>query len=760
LRRFFAILVFSILATTIILNSQNIQLASSYREPLVENNLQSKPIYIEGNNVNLRYLNDTADIYELHYIFTIHKAGDLILAQSAYTSQDIGYTTLLNATDIRHITLIKSITGRPGAPAVGSCSATYMEGNVIFLSMTPFFGTATDIPWFLLIYNVSDPENPVLLSNTSMPDEIRDFKLLENNLLVLSDRYLTILDVSNLSNPNFISQISLNYDLGQQLGSRLKTLIIDKNYTYIVTRVGDLIIFDITNVSNPELIVSTHLPSLGYDAIVANDLLFVAGGLGGLYIYDLSNKSSPSLISRYNKTLRCSMSLDLLDLNTLVIADNVYGLHVLNISDLQNIHELSNATSYDRLMDVLIDENLIFGADMLAGIHVYNASDKTNVTSIAYSPVVRDSWQNTPTISAGVREKGEYDVEYIEGLFGVGMQTLVSRENKSFFVNVPIQFDLSQVVVYNDTDGDGKFSYYFETYPDNPFLITRRVFTDQVYFAASFFDVHVKISSLENETWHGHEAYFCTIEISGLNFTRGIPYSFFYGGEINESLLIGNSAKGNITFTMHFIPFENTNTSSPFLYDNLTIKIDIDLTLYDVDWGIVPDKYCIALGFNSRIVNDLVYYPVNALFTSRGSSVKAMDVISSFFINENYTAINGSYSHTGKVNVSFDISWEDFHPNFELANRHIVLANFVEIPGNTTEIHYDPQLGFYTKGTHTEISTSFYFPPTRPGEEQQPEQQPEGPPRGFEISSTVAFLVGVATIFVILAVVKLSKRHG
>ena len=711
--------------------------------------------------------------YEPQFIFDIYKSGDVILAHSPPTSQNQGITSLINVSNIEDVTLIKFVSGHdePNITAYYCvCSAAYMKNNLMFLSVQPY-EASSDI-WFLLICNVSDPQNPALLANISMPGYeavVKDIELVGNNLFVLSDRNLTIFDISDPSNPAKLSMTELAYEIEDskpEFFATLKTLVVNGNYVYVVTHLGDLVVLNISDLSSPVIVFSGNLHCMGYDALVANDTLFVAAGVGGLYIFDVSNKSSPTLISHYNDTLRCSMGLEFLDSNILAVADNIYGLHILNVSDLNNIYEICNATSYDRLMDIVVDGNLIFGAEMLAGIHIYNATDKTNVTSISYTPIARGAPMEHyytyivagANFGQGPAEPGEYDVEFIEfGGVYVELCTLISMGGKAFFRITPICINIGNIpiIVYNDTDGNGRLSICYETLPENPYFPVRRVITDQVYFVAEFKNVHVKLSELKNETWNGHEAYYYTLEISGLNFTNTTHVSgMFYDVYFDE--VIGNSAKGNITLTFHIVPFENTNESSPFLYDNVTVKVDINLKLFDVDWGIAHENYCIAVGFSSRVNNDLIYYPAGSLSTLRGTFLRALDVIADVFINKNFTAINGSYTYHGNVNVSFDYGWEDFDYNFEFVNWHHVLANFIDIPSNTTEILYDPKAGFYSMGKHSEIPPEFY-----PGEEgeQPPGEEGEQPPLGFGVSPTVMFVAVVVVVSVVAVVVKFVKRR-
>jgi len=744
--------------------------------------LASKTVAVnpENGEICIEFLNESMasyiKVYDPQFIFDIHKSGDLILA---YTRQDPGFTTLLNASNIKNITLIRYVTGTEIIPNpvvnYSICTAIYMKDDLMVLSISPIPDWG---PWFILLYNVSNPQEPTLLANTTIestwykgPDEIiRDFEIVGNNLFVLSGGYLSIFDISNVSSPVVMSVTELSFDIQDHFDLRpgfsepfmdLKNLIVDGNYAYVITHIGDFIVLNISDLNNPAIIVSTHLPCMGYDALVTNNTLIVAGGIGGLYVFDISNKSTPTLISHYNETLRCSMGLDFFDNKTLVVADNIYGLHILNISDLHNIYELCNATSFDRLMDVVVDGNLIFGAEMLAGIHVYNVTNKTNVESVAYNPIPLFEWYEKagetsitarPLIGGQPHpnpgEEFEIQNPYVETFF-VDLQTLISRENKTFFKHSPFGTLFMPIIVYNDSDGNGRLSFRYETYPDNPYLIVRRVITDQVFFVANLVNVSAKFSELKNETWHGHKAYYYTFEITGLNFTNTshTEYAWSYATDILE--VIGNSAKGNTTLTFHIIPFENTNKDSPLLYDNVTIKVDVDLKLYDVDWGILPKNYCVAVGFLTSVWNDNVYYPVNSLSTSRGLSIRAMDVIGDFFVNKNYTAVNGSYIYNGTVNVSFDYAWgQAFYRNFEMADSHIIFTNFVGIPSNTTEIHYDPQISLYTLGKQSEA----LIRPYSGGEEQQP------PPEGFELSPTIMIVIGIAAIFVIVVVAKFMKR--
>jgi len=731
-----------------------------------------------NGEIRIEFLNEIMSshvkVYDPQFIFDIYKSGDLILA---YTRQDPGFTTLLDASDIKNIALIRYVTGTEAVPNpvadYSICTAIYMKNDLMILSTSPLPDWG---PWFILIYNVSNPQEPILLANTTIestwykgphkgPDEIiRDFELVENNLFVLLGRYLAILNISNISSPVIMSVTELSFDIQDNVDLRpcfsepfmnLKNLIVDKNYAYIVTHIGDFIVLNISDLSNPTTIVSTHLPCMGYDALVLNDTLFVAGGIGGLYVFDISSKSSPTLISHYNETLKCSMGLDLFDNETLVVADNIYGLHVLNISDPHDIYELCNATSFDRLMDIVVDGNLIFGAEMLAGIHVYNVTNEINVESVAYNPIPLSEWYGKagemsitarPLIGGqhplNPGEEFEIQNPYVE-IFFVTLQTLISRENKTFSKHSPFGTLLMPIIVYNDSDGNGRLSFCYETHPDNPHLIVRRVITDQVFFVTNLVNASAKFSELKNEIWHGHKAYYYTFEITGLNFinTSHIEYAWSYAADILE--VIGNSAKGNITLTFHIIPFETTSKGSLLLYDNVTIKVDVNLKLYDIDWGILPKNYCIAVGLLTGVWNDNVYYPVNSLSTSRGLSIRAMDVIGDFFVNKNYTAVNGSYIYNGTVNVSFDYAWgQAFYRNFEMAEWHIIFTNFVGIPRNTTEINYDPQVSLYTLGKQSELYIL--------------SEQPLG---GFELSPTIMFGIGIAAIFIIAVAVKYMKQR-
>jgi hypothetical protein len=112
--------------------------------------------------------------------------------------------------------------------------------------------------------------------------------------LVGSDLYVGTVDsllVLDVGNPGAPSQIG-------SVNTGIVSLATAGNTLFAGTMDNTLVIYDITQGSNPVQQASVNLPAPAFELTVSGALLFVADGASGLLVYNVANPSAPVLLSQ------------------------------------------------------------------------------------------------------------------------------------------------------------------------------------------------------------------------------------------------------------------------------------------------------------------------------------------------------------------------------------------------------------------------------------------------------------------------------
>ncbi|MFC2088241.1 FlgD immunoglobulin-like domain containing protein [Calditrichota bacterium] len=153
---------------------------------------------------------------------------------------------------------------------------------------------------------------------------------------------LIVLDVSDLNNPTFISNVQIQYPY--EFASDIE---IFGNYCVVLIRPsswptptpGGFRIYDLNDPANPSHLLFRGVPGSLGNFFFKNETLFVATGTAGFYVFDLSNPNSPMTIGHFD---------EILNINHISAHDNIVyatassdGLRIIDISDLNNITQIS-----------------------------------------------------------------------------------------------------------------------------------------------------------------------------------------------------------------------------------------------------------------------------------------------------------------------------------------------------------------------------------------------------------------------------------
>ncbi len=117
-------------------------------------------------------------------------------------------------------------------------------------------------------------------------------------------------------------------------GGEALDVVLNGDYAYIASRQDGVLVIDISDKTNPVLIVDAgYNPSYGYaySVDIHDDYLLAAIGGGGLFVFDISNPASPELIQRvYSSEIGYCREVTVFDGMAYVVSrDN--GIVVLSI---------------------------------------------------------------------------------------------------------------------------------------------------------------------------------------------------------------------------------------------------------------------------------------------------------------------------------------------------------------------------------------------------------------------------------------------
>ncbi|MCK4654491.1 MAG: hypothetical protein KAU01_08595 [Candidatus Cloacimonetes bacterium] len=114
-------------------------------------------------------------------------------------------------------------------------------------------------------------------------------------------------------------------------GEALDVKIVD-NYVCLAIREAGLAIFDISNVSNPEMVYIKDIGELIYTIDAENDYLVLSSHAGGIYFFDISDIENPGYLGKVDKD-NIGYTYKAVFKNGKVFAATRQGVYILDIND-------------------------------------------------------------------------------------------------------------------------------------------------------------------------------------------------------------------------------------------------------------------------------------------------------------------------------------------------------------------------------------------------------------------------------------------
>jgi hypothetical protein len=223
-------------------------------------------------------------------------------------------------------------------------------------------------------------------SGTGIGGSMARFTIVNDILYTVGNYSLYIFDISNVSNPNLMSDVEIQWGI--------ETIFPFKENLFIGAQNG-MHIFKITDPLNPQYI-STFAHVTVCDPVVANDTVaFVTlrsgsrcnGYTDQLDVLDIKNLYSPKLIKSYPMLNPHGLGIDG---KALFICEGEYGWKLFEVNSLYTIdQDIINHFTGMHAFDVIPYHNtlLLIGDD---GLYQYDYSDLHNVNLLSSLPIVQE----------------------------------------------------------------------------------------------------------------------------------------------------------------------------------------------------------------------------------------------------------------------------------------------------------------------------------------------------------------------------------
>lgn len=184
---------------------------------------------------------------------------------------------------------------------------------------------------------------------------------------------LKIVDLSAVGAPAVVG----TYDTGNQASS----VAVAGEFAY-VGDTGNILVFDVSDPTNPTLSSTTYVGPYVWDLFIAGDRLYGAIDGSGLKIFDISNPTSPTLLGSYN-TSSAAIGVFVAG-NSAFLAVTNDGLLIVNVSNPASPTLTATFNTPGQAHKVVVAGNIAYVADQgsLLAIDVTNLAAPTLLGSL------------------------------------------------------------------------------------------------------------------------------------------------------------------------------------------------------------------------------------------------------------------------------------------------------------------------------------------------------------------------------------------
>ncbi len=232
-----------------------------------------------------------------------------------------------------------------------------------------------------LIFNITDPMNPVLLSTYPL-EGWTHMSTLAGRLEIVSrrDHGFSIFDITDASSPTLLSTVTF------EGYPDITSCVTKLPYAYFCDSGQHMYIYDISNPNAPVRTGTFNSAGNPFCMKLYNSYAFIASLGAGLEIVDISDPTSPQLVSRYQFNGEAWQVY--IDHEIAYISGGYAGLLAVDISNPSQptlLGSLTLATANDYgASSVIVSQGVAYVGDFDAGLRVVDVSTPGNMAEIGH----------------------------------------------------------------------------------------------------------------------------------------------------------------------------------------------------------------------------------------------------------------------------------------------------------------------------------------------------------------------------------------
>jgi len=220
----------------------------------------------------------------------------------------------------------------------------------------------------ILLFAISGPLSAGSMTAVSMGSALwsamQDVAINGNYAYCSMEKGLVVMDISNLSEPGFVRQISI--DSGVALGSMMAG-----NYLYVALWNNGLGIYDLNDPANPQLVGKINPGGYITDVFVLSNYAYLSERYGNIYVVDISAPASPNLEGSLNHGNLYGFCIYVKD--TVAYVGGTFGLATVNIVNPQAPSYIALCSAPARIFDISYANGLFYAACDDKGLQVIAA---------------------------------------------------------------------------------------------------------------------------------------------------------------------------------------------------------------------------------------------------------------------------------------------------------------------------------------------------------------------------------------------------
>lgn len=254
----------------------------------------------------------------------------------------------------------------------------------------------------IAIIDVSDLTNPELVSNIGSEEAL--FGILVEEEIAYTGKNsngLSIIDLQDLIHPEVISELDFS-------GS-VYDLCIDSVYLYVSTWKGDLYVVDISLCESPELISQVNCKGNGTNLFAKNNLVYYANPQAGLQLIDVSLPDQPR-VSEIAEGSYCAWDIDIFS-DYLFLGQHSKGFSIYRINGDGSLQHVSTTNNGGEVYGIAQEDDKLYIADLQQGLEIWDINDKKN-----------------PVLLTTLEEYAPHDIQVLDGII------FLADQDRSFVI--------------------------------------------------------------------------------------------------------------------------------------------------------------------------------------------------------------------------------------------------------------------------------------------------------------------------------------